>query len=264
MAHLFQKEMPGAELFFRPADLETYADAAWDIRISIGDAPLDEAFFCSVDSLAEADRPIGELLESIALNPECVDALDLDHYPELPFLQTELRQLFDAAKREQLSLAVVVNGFGRVSLDETARGYLSACVFRNKSWDYLVLDLIFSVELPEIDANEVRAFCARYSALSPADIETEAEQLLAYEKYGSVSIAPVALGVPDGFDVRLQMMEFDGLLPERCVLVQLLNIEPQPLEQTFAEVREGLAFQTHFSAEVMAELKRCGQVFEDA
>ena len=84
-----------------------------------------------------------------------------------------------------------------------------------------MLDLIFEAEVPPVNAEAIAEFMARHPKLgNPEALRKEAADLVAaYEKYASVSVAPCTLGVPDGFDVRLQMMEFDGLDPERCVLI---------------------------------------------
>jgi hypothetical protein len=93
----YAKELPGAELTFRPEAQREYAALPWDIRVSIGDSPLEEAYFFSMESIADAQRSIRELLEEYALNPARVNALETDEFPELPFLQEELVQCYSAA-----------------------------------------------------------------------------------------------------------------------------------------------------------------------
>ncbi len=39
MGLTFKKDLPGADIVFQPDDIEDYKNDAWDIRISIGDAP---------------------------------------------------------------------------------------------------------------------------------------------------------------------------------------------------------------------------------
>lgn len=258
MAPRYEKEMPGAELVLRPGNLSDYAEEAWDIRISIGDAPLDEAFFFTVESLADADRSVRELLEQFALNPEREAELDLDNYPDLPFLQQELIQFHEAARRDQYQLRIFVNHMeDELDLDTPARDGLARCTFLNRTWDYLVLDLVFEADVSPADPEAVKLFEARYQNQTSRDeLRLEAEELAArYEKYASVSVAPCALGVPDGFDVRLQMMEFDGLDPERCALVNLMAATELELADAFEPVCEALAFKTNFTSEILNELK---------
>lgn len=266
MQPMYSKEMPGAEVTFRPDHLNEYDQQPWDIRISIGNAPLDEAYFFSVESFADSARSIRELVEEFALNPLRESELDTDEYPELPFLQQELIQCYESAKTEQLSLSVFVNHCTEaIDLNTSAKNFLSACTFRDKSWDYIVLDLIFELETPAIDEDARTRFCERYSALENTEaLQTEARVLAEkYERFGSVSVVPCALGVPDGFDVRLQMMEFDGLNQERCALLYLLWEEWVPLPDAFSRICESLAYKTNFSSELLEELKSCGDVFEN-
>lgn len=254
----YAKEMPGAKQVLCPGDLDEYAGYAWDIRISLANEPLDEAYYCTVESLGEADRSVRELLEDYALNPARESELDLDHYPDLPFLREVLGQYYEAARKGQLTLRVFVNQLdGELDLDLPAREVLASCTFRNRSWDYLVLDLIFETEAPQGDSDALDQFIARHQNLSDRDtLRAAADELaVAYEKYASVAVAPCALGVPDGFDVRLQMMELDGLDPERCVLTQLLADSHLELAECLEPVCEALAFKTNFTSEILNELK---------
>jgi len=96
----------------------------------------------------------------------------------------------------------------------------------------------------------------------------EAEQACArYDVYESVSIAPCALGVPDGFDARVQMMEYDEINYERlvCLLVLLENkgdlVTGKDWYEHFVRfdfyeiVQAALAYKTHFSSEILDALK---------
>ncbi|VGO16493.1 hypothetical protein PDESU_05084 [Pontiella desulfatans] len=258
MAPRYAKEMPGAEQVLRPGNLADYEGEAWDIRISVGDAPLDEAFFFPVESLADSDRSVRELLEQFALNPDREAELDIDHYPDLPFLQQELVQFYEAARKGQFNLKVFVNhGEGELDLESSAREVLASCTFRNRAWDYLVLDLVFEAETASADSTAVEAFVGRHQNNGSREaLQGEAEALAAtYEKFASVSVAPCALGVPDGFDVRLQMMEFDGLDPERCVLAMLMAEGGVELAEAFGPVCQALAFKTNFTTEILEGLK---------
>ena len=116
MTPRYSKEMPGAEQEFCSESVSEYAGEGWDIRISVGDAPLDEAFFFTVESLADADRSVRELLEQFALNPAREGELDIDSYPDLPFLQQELVQYYAAAQCGQFKLRTFVTTERRSSI----------------------------------------------------------------------------------------------------------------------------------------------------
>ena len=174
-------------------------------------------------------------------------------------LQQELIQYYEAARRGQFNLHVYVNRMdGELDLDTSARDVLSACTFCNRTWDYLVLDLVFDVEIPSADGAAAEAFAARYQGVGDdrGALRKEADELAAkYERYASVSVAPCALGVPDGFDVRLQMMELDGLDPARCILISLMADEEILPADAFDPVCEALAFKTNFTAEILDGLR---------
>lgn len=261
----YDKKLPGAELIFRPGGLDAYADEAWDIRISLNEAPLEDAFFCSVASLAEADRPIADLLDNVALNPAQEADLDLEHYPELPFLQQELIQIMTGVREGRRQMKVFVNGHpGEVDLQTPARDLLCLCRFLDHSWDYVVLDLVWQTTPTEPPPEALQAFCERHADICQDAIPSLAAELQQYDQYESVAIAPCALGVPDGFDVQLQMMEFDGRDPERGALIQALYAGYETLEEAFPAVYARLAKRTYFTREVLETLKACGQTFENA
>ena len=82
-----------------------------------------------------------------------------------------------------------------------------------------------------------------------------------YDCYESCSIAPPALGIPGGFDVRVQMMELDGKNLSESILLRVLEDFGEEFfsgdwAQTFENmsfynnVLDGLAFKTNFSFEI--------------
>jgi hypothetical protein len=353
----FAKEQPGADLVFQPSDLGDYAKDAWDIRISIGDAPLDEAFYFTVNDSDAVRLTIGQLLDQYALNPERRSELDVAEYPELPFLQEELIQYVANERKGLLDLDWYVNHntlSGPVNLHQTARTHLSVCTYHDGSEDYRVLDLILVPSVREPSPSEINRMRREYGELfllllldyqlaqgdaamaafveEPAvdawlkhrpemayrhfmdgmkDIENRGlimkqvgEEALGsaagqgvrveltkagrtrldgimdeyqsaadyYNQFDSVSIAPPGLGVPDGFDARVQMMEYDGLDCERTLVIQILA---QGRDEWFTldefheaydsflicdVVREALAYKTNFSAEVLDSLRELAAV----
>lgn len=347
----FNKELPGTTAVFQPEDLDDYRKDAWDIRISIGDAPLEEAYYFTVDDPGAVGSTIGDLLDSYALNPAMKSQLNVDEDPDLPFLQDELIQYQANERAGLLELEYYVNHNPEscpVDLNERAERFLSVCTSDDGSLDYRVLDLVILPSVTEPSESEIeekqktygriyllllldyfsqqgnkafrkflqqppmasflgpwtgasyRAFANgmrhleldRLIKTSPIDDESlrskkelpleitetgrqEIERLKRdsheiqeiYDKYDSVSVAPPALGVPDGFDVRVQMIEFDGLDCERSVLLRVLDESKEEYfggddwGETYEEfsffkvVKMALAFKTNFSAEILEELK---------
>jgi len=348
-ARRFAKDLPGADIVFQPPDLADYASDAWDIRISIGDAPLEEAYYFTVDDPSAVRLTIEKLLDTYALNPELKASLDVEEYPDLPFLQEELIQYRTNERQRLMKLEYYINhnpSSGPVNVGRSARDLLSVCTYHDGSHDYRVLDLVIVPAIPDVDEYELdrmrrlhgetfllmlldytieggdeavvaflvgepvaaylsqwpdmtyRKFVDGMKAIETAGLiekrsttddqgdeattieltdagleklealkvqfSTDAEY---YDQFDSVSIAPPALGVPGGFDVRVQMMECDQIDCESTLLLQILG---QDRDQWFAPevwhdvyesfsvfqmVGEALAYKTNFSAELMEALK---------
>lgn len=347
----FKKNLPGADIVFQPDDINEYNDDAWDIRISIGDAPLEEAFYFTVEDPQAVRMPIEQLLESYALNLELSSDLDVEEYPDLPFMQEELIQYRTNEGKDLLKIKYYINHCsfeGPISLSEPANKYLSVCTYHDKSHDYRVLDLVIVPFTPELSLFDIqqkqsaygyiyllmlldhymkkgdRAFrkflkeppmaaflgitpdilyntftnglkrleMDRYIKITGGELSEDFNRKKAgieltekgikelalfieelhqvandYDKYDSVSVCPVALGVPDGFDVRVQMMEFDGLNIERLILIRVIDenkdemFSPGNWCQTYEDfsffeiVCDALAYKTNFSIEILVVLK---------
>jgi len=87
-----------------------------------------------------------------------------------------------------------------------------------------------------------------------------------YDCFDSVSIAPPALGVPEGFDVRVQMLEYDGKDCMKSVLLCVLDENKDEFfdldwEQVYRSgdylqvVNSAMAFKTNFLSDILDELK---------
>jgi hypothetical protein len=343
----YAKELPGTDCVFQPDDLDAYSEDPWDIRISISGAPLEDAFYFTVDDPAAASKPIRALLSEYALNPAKRELLAVDDYPDLPYLQEELLQYEKNAKEGLLDVSYYVNHApdpGPVDLNSRASNYLSSCAYHDGSHDYLVLDLVlvasvvgkrdYDAERMVRDLSDVflmklidyrmqhgdpsltefmteppvsfflgNSSASQYINVSTglrhlvtsgfikrayadsaytlevseaglkaiADLNAESQDLsLRYDLFDSVGIAPPALGVPDGFDARVQMMEFDGLKCERSVLLRVIDMAPDLYflgdwgdayeDASFlTTLFEALAYKTNFSREVLESLKQLAE-----
>ena len=342
----FKKQQPGARCVFQPADLNEYEQDAWDIRISIGDAPLEEAFYFTMEDPKAVDLPISHLLRDYALNPAHAAQLDVAEYPELPFMQTELGLYMENKSNGVLDVELYANNSatpGPIDTYRNAREYLSVCTTDDGSLDYRVLDLVLTAapkSLSRYESNDVhrsqghiyllllmdwiesrgqwKAFvrspivrdftknernttypnvAETFSSMAmrrllptPSirisgkeknaftltdEARREIEVLKAeskriaqeYDRFDSCSIAPPALGVPGGFDVRVQMIEYDGLDIRKSVLLRVLEDHADAYfsgewAATFESlafyenVRDALAYKTNFSREILESLKR--------
>jgi len=343
----FCKEIPGADTVFNPVDIADYENDAWDIRISLGDAPLDEAFYYTIDDPKAVDSPIEKLLEDHALNPANTGKLDVAEYPDLPFIQAELNLYFENARKHILDVDLYVNHAPEsepVDIRQKARDYLSVCTYHDGSHDYRVLDLVLVANSPELrsfeatDARkkygpiyllllldykqnqaetvfdsfleeeatkdylenkyltkyknfirdmrllEIKGYVKTASKYSVGKHETPIQLTSSgrskvekykqaclnvtkqYDCFDSCSIAPPALGVPGGFDVRVQMMEFDKKdIGESVLLRVLADFGEEYFGGNWADiyedlsfynnVRDALAYKTNFSMEILTTLK---------
>ena len=347
----FRKEIVGADSVFNPDDIADYENDAWDIRISIGDAPLEEAFYYTIDDSKAVDSTIEKLLEDYALNPANASKLDVSGYPDLPFIQAELNLYFENARKDILDVDLYVNHApesGPVDIRQKARDYLSVCTYHDGSHDYRVLDLVLVATPPELGRFKAGDVLRKYGHIylmllldykqrqgdavfnaflneqavkdylknkydskyknfisdmrsldvrrdiktaskysggedEPAIQLTEegrgkvekykkacldvAEQ---YDCYDSCAIAPPALGVPGGFDVRVQMIEFDGKDIGESVLLRVLEdfgeeyfcgnwADTYEDFSYYNNVHDALAYKTNFSVEILTELKKLAE-----
>ena len=88
-----------------------------------------------------------------------------------------------------------------------------------------------------------------------------------YSSFGSVSIEPPALGVEQGFDVSLQIMELDGIEIIEALIHKVLDSRRDELfdcltwqdnylqRQGLEEIYSALAYKTHFSLETLNALR---------
>lgn len=346
----FSKELPGADCVFGPDDISDYEKDAWDIRISLADAPLEEAFYYTMEDPTTVDLSINQLLKNHALNPKNIDKLDVAEYPDLPFIQTELNLYLENERKNLLKLDFYINQAPEsdpLELNNKARDFLGVTTYHDGSHDYRVLDLVLVASPPDLgmfELDDVRRkygqiyllllldykekigedeynkflseepfndfkeskFDSKYkniiSAIQSMDMKrqvktasrygSETDQPLVqlteeghalvkkykntakevaehYDRYDSCSIAPPALGIPGGFDVRVQMMEIEGKnIPESVLLRVLEDYSEEFFSGDWAQTYENmsfysnvlnaLAYKTNFSLEVLNELKKLG------
>ncbi len=347
----YKKKLPGAICLFQPDDLAEYKSDSWDIRVSIGDALLEEAFYITIKDPKAINKSIRELLDEYVLNIELQHELDIADYPELPFLQQQLIEYFKSVDSGRLKLDIFVNNnprIGPISTLERAKTLLGSCVYDDHSYDYCVLDLIILPRSKEVEEYNKNLYLKKYSEIflllllsnyidnqqdylklctessigyflgnfnnknsvpilnglkklksngfiakvsqdeessvtndnkfkliitetgyeKISEVNEEIENIMnTYNYFDSVSISPPALGVPEGFDVRVQMMEYDRIDVERAVflcvladcyeeLFQLESWEYNFLNASFMNnVIEALAFRTSFLPEVLVKLR---------
>ncbi|MBF0622136.1 MAG: hypothetical protein HQL54_09430 [Magnetococcales bacterium] len=340
----FNKELPGAQTRFQPDTLPLYENTEWDLRISVDQSPLEEAFYITFDQESLLDCTIETVLLEHALNPDNASRLDVANYPELPFVQQELIHFWQASQSGRLTLDIFLNkdpSGQAVSLKQPARNCLSTCTTDNGAFDYRLVDLVFSLQPTMLDRATLNGLRQEYGLLfllsvlghypdqrnvqpfidyqnslthplpyphifttleqmrgldwiKPATTVQAGLQLTEngqqqfnrlwhdeipalihhYEPLSSVSIHPPALGVPNGFDIRLQMMEHDGMDPIRGLFLLSFDAEADSLfhsERWIQDFEEGslfqrlyrpMAYMTGFTTEAIQSLNPLRQLIQ--
>jgi len=291
---LYDKDLSGAVTEYQPVDLAEYDGEPWDIRISMDYAPLEEAFYFTVNDSDATSESVQVVLGEYALNTNRRGELDSAEYPQLPHIQEELLGYYNSAISGKAQLSVFVNkrpSETPIQLQDKVSDHLSTCVFNDGSHDYRLLDLIFVIESKTLGASELIAlreehgpsymlFLIDYlkrnsppnssndlSASAPfsayltaggrandrfpevtrtlevaekmgfitaegglsitqeghAHLESLKQEVnnlrQRYECYQSVSVNPPALGVPNGFDARIQIMRKQSVDVVRAIFL---------------------------------------------
>ncbi len=291
---LYDKDLSGAVTEYQPVDLAEYDGEPWDIRISMDYAPLEEAFYFTVNDSDATSESVQVVLGEYALNTNRRGELDSAEYPQLPHIQEELLGYYNSAISGKAQLSVYVNkrpSEAPIQLQDKVSDHLSTCVFSDGSHDYRLLDLIFVIESKSLGASELSAlreehgpsymlFLIDYlkrnsppnssndlSASAPfsayltaegrandrfpevtrtlevtekmgfitaegglsitqeghAHLESLTQEVnnlrQRYECYQSVSVNPPALGVPNGFDARIQIMRKQSVDVVRAIFL---------------------------------------------
>jgi hypothetical protein len=147
----YAKDVAGVVLDYMPSDIRDYDGTDFDVRITFGDDPLEDAFWVTVP--AEAERlTLRELLDRHVLGATREDreriaaALDTDTNPDLPELYLAVRRAFDDLRRGKAVVRFHINKGPRdVSLDEPAMRHFSRAFSRAHGFDYRLIDLVLDV-----------------------------------------------------------------------------------------------------------------------
>ena len=328
----YNKNLTGAEITFQPEDINLYSEDPFDVQITIGNSPLEDGYYFTVKDPKLKDLTIRQLLTNYALNIEKRFELDIERYPEFLNYQEELLRYFELSEAGKLSLDIYVNKCNQavpLDLNVSARNYLSTCVFKDQSFDYCLLDLVFDVNSSRLSSSELDLLIKEYGPIwvlfwlgneekivsseindkvllekdypvisyiceslieanlisksfdskhakytltnsgknKLSAIQKEADLVIAkYAAFESVSIYPPALGVPDGFDARIQMMRRDSFDVIRGIYLmhfRLFNTELFSSSDSlkffesgdcFNKVSSFLAKETTFSESIIDEL----------
>ena len=164
----YNKNLTGAEITFQPEDINLYSEDPFDVQITIGNSPLEDGYYFTVKDPKLKDLTVRQLLTNYALNIEKRFELDIERYPEFLNYQEELLRYFELSEAGKLSLDIYVNKCNQavpLDLNVSARNYLSTCVFKDQSFDYCLLDLVFDVNSSRLSSSELDLLIKEYGPI---------------------------------------------------------------------------------------------------
>ncbi len=157
----FNKDLACATTQYQPDDLPEYDNEPWDIRISLDNAPLEDAYYFTVKDPQATTHTIQSVLEQFALNTDRSAELDTHEYPQLPHIQQELLGYYQSGKTDQTQLTIYANkrpSDAPVPLSDPVASHLSTCVFLDGTHDYKLLDLVFVVESKSLETTDLSGY----------------------------------------------------------------------------------------------------------
>ena len=152
----YAKDVEGVLLDYMPSDIRDYDGTDFDLRVSFGDDPLDDAFWVTVPGEAEK-LTLRELIDQHLLGrtreerEHIAELLDTETNPDLPELYLAIRRAFDDAARGKATIRFHINkGPQDVRLDDPVMNHFSRAYSRRYDFDYRLIDLV--LEVTEIGA----------------------------------------------------------------------------------------------------------------
>jgi hypothetical protein len=147
----YEKDVEGVQLDYMPSDIRDYDGGDFDLRITFGDDPLDDAFWITVPGDAEG-LTLCQLLQQHLLGAGREDrqrieaSLDTDTNPDLPAMYLQVRRAFDDMERGKAVVRFHLNkGPADVNLDDPVMQHFSRAYSREYELDYRLIDLVLDV-----------------------------------------------------------------------------------------------------------------------
>lgn len=153
----YEKDVEGVVLDYMPSDIRDYDGGDFDVRISLGEDALEDAFWVPVSGVAE-NLTLRQLLQRHVLGESPEDrsrireSLDTDNNPDLPELYLAVRRAFDDMQRGKAIIRFHINkGPSDVNLDDPVQRHFSRAFSQQYDYDYRLIDLVLDVQdLPNL------------------------------------------------------------------------------------------------------------------
>lgn len=146
----YKKGVEGVDHYYQPDDLYKYVGEPFDIRISILDEPPDGGLWATVGE-DDISRPIGDILDELVIGRDAKQTefireniLELDEFPFLSDSLDWVSDIWHRFREGDADLTICVNnGPDNISLEDTPREHICTCIWKDGSYDYMLLDLVF-------------------------------------------------------------------------------------------------------------------------
>lgn len=153
----YDKDVEGVMLDYMPSDIRDYDGTDFDLRVTLGDDPLEDAFWVTAPGEAES-LTLGQLIDTYLLGSSREDreriraSLDTDTNPDLPELWLAVRRAFDDVAKGKATMRLHLNkGPLDVRRDEPVGRLFSRAYSQEHGFDYRLIDLVLEVvDIPGI------------------------------------------------------------------------------------------------------------------
>jgi hypothetical protein len=154
----YDKDAEGVMLDYMPSDIRDYDGTEFDLRVTLGDDPLDDAFWVTVPGTDES-LALRQIIDTYLLGSSKEDrdrireSLDTDANPDLPQLWLAVRRAFDDVAKGKATIRFHLNkGPADIKLDEPAARHFSRAYSQEHGFDYRLIDLVLEVtDIPGIN-----------------------------------------------------------------------------------------------------------------
>ncbi len=145
----YAKDVEGVDHYYQPEDLYEYLNDPFDVRVSVLDEPPDLGLWVTLDG-EDINRPIGDLLDEfvIGADPKTTEfirdkMLELDEFPHLSDALDRMADIWHRFRAGETQVNFCINyGPDDISLDDSAYQRMGTAVWRDGTWDYMLVDLV--------------------------------------------------------------------------------------------------------------------------
>lgn len=145
----YSKGIEGVDHYHQPDDLFRYLNEPFDVRVTVLDERPDVGLWATMDA-DDVNRPIGDLLDEFVIGSTREQTefirekmLELEEFPHLSDALDRVADIWHRYRAGEADVDICINnGPDDISLDDSAYQQMCTCVWRDGSWDYMLLDIV--------------------------------------------------------------------------------------------------------------------------